>query len=161
MQSRPLIELGVDGVLALPNDEFYRLPEEAVATFHLELLRKRFEDLKPKIAALQKLSAIQGVDEIVEIDDVVRLLFQHTAYKSYPFSLLEKHKFQAMTRWLQSLTAHDLSHIDASGCDSIDSWFELLDRETPLSVLHSTGTSGKLSIIPRDKQEMERFVRAT
>jgi len=161
MQSRPLIELGVDGVLALPNDEFYRLPEEAVAAFHLELLRKRFEELKPKIAALQKLSAIQGVDEIVEIDDVVRLLFQHTAYKSYPFSLLEKHKFQAMTRWLQSLTAHDLSHVDASGCDSIDSWFELLDRETPLSVLHSTGTSGKLSIIPRDKQEMERFVRTT
>ncbi|WP_414900261.1 hypothetical protein ACMT1E_11030 [Sphingomonas flavalba] len=161
MSTRPLIELGVDGVLALPNDAFYRLSPHDVATFQLELLRQRFADLRGRIAALGKLADLQGVNEIAAVDDAAPLLFQHTAYKSYPFSLLEKRKFQAMTRWLQSLTAHDLSHIDASNCHSIDDWFELLDNETPLSVLHSTGTTGKLSIIPRDKREMERFVRAS
>ena len=161
MSSNPLLALGLNQLLALPNRELYALPADQVAEHQLLLLKARFASLKGRIAALGKLADIQGVNQIGQVDDVIPVLFQHTTYKSYPMSLIEKQRFQAMTKWLSQLTAHDLSGVDASKCDSIDSWFELLDNETPLELLHSTGTTGKLSIIPRDKAESERFVRQT
>ncbi|MBX3510341.1 MAG: hypothetical protein KF700_04010 [Hyphomonadaceae bacterium] len=161
MSSNPLLSLSLNQLLALPNREIYLLPADQVAEYQLVLLRKRFSDLRSRIAALGKLADLQGVQEIRAIEDVAPVLFQHTTYKSYPMSLIEKRRFQAMTKWLGQLTVHDLSGVDASACDSIDSWFEVLDRETPLELLHSTGTTGKLSIIPRDKAESERFVRQT
>src|SRR5690606_5242213 len=99
----------------------------------------------------------QGVDAITDLDDVVPILFQHTAYKSYPMSLLEKGKFKQLTQWLNKLTAHDLSNLDVSDCQSIDDWFQALDEQTPMCIVHSSGTSGKLSIIPRDKDDILRF----
>jgi hypothetical protein len=160
MNTNPLLGLGPDELLDLSTRELFSVPSDQAAAFQLDLLRQRFSSLKGRVAALGKLAELQGVSEISEIDDVAPVLFQHTAYKSYPMSLLEKRRFQAMTKWLGQLTAHDLSHVDASGCDSIDSWLELLERETPLAPVHSTGTSGKLSIIPRDKTDARRFVRA-
>src|SRR5262249_817571 len=38
-----------------------------------------------------------------------------------------------------------------------DDWFDRLEAQTPLRPHHSTGTTGKLSIIPRDQQDLARF----
>ena len=137
--------------------DWWQLPQDQVEAFQLSMLQKRFDELKDKIVTLGKLAAIQNIDAINNLDDVVPILFQHTAYKSYPMSLLEKGKFKQLTQWLNKLTTHDLSNIDVSDCHSIDDWFQKLDDETPLLIVHSSGTSGKLSIIPRDKDDAERF----
>ena len=123
----------------------------------LAMVAARFGELRPKVAQLDKLASLQGVDRISALNDVTPLLFQHTVYKSYPVSLLEKGRFDLLTRWLGGLTLHDLSRVDLSGCDSIDSWFDALEAQTPLRPSHSTGTTGKLSILPRDREELERF----
>jgi hypothetical protein len=161
MHQNPLIGISPDEYMDLSTRELWSIPAEQVAEYQLDELRKRFDALRGRVAMLGKMVALQGVEEIKEIDDVAPLLFQHTAYKSYPVSLLEKRRFQDMTRWMGQLTAHDLSHVDARRCESIDEWLELLETDTPLSVIHSTGTSGKLSIIPRDKDDAERFARGT
>ncbi len=62
-----------------------------------------------------------------------------------------------MTRWLGGLTVHDLSSVDVSGCDSFDSWFVALEADSPIRPIHSTGTTGKLSIMPRGVWETEFF----
>jgi len=123
----------------------------------LAMMAARFEELRPRIAQLGKLASLQGVDSISSLDDVASLLFQHTVYKSYPISLLEKGRFDLLTRWLGGLTVHDLSGVDASGCDSFDSWFDEIEAKTPLRPNHSTGTTGKLSVIPRDREDLERY----
>jgi len=151
-------ELSSDELTGISYRDLWAMPQPEVDAFQLRLLKKRFGDLIDKVVTLGKLASLQKVTAINAVNDVVPLLFQHTAYKSYPMTLLEKGNFKALTQWLQKLTAHDLSQIDASQCKSIDEWLQLLDDETPLSIVHSSGTSGKLSLIPRDKQDLNRFV---
>ena len=100
---------------------------------------------------LRKLADRLGIKQLREFDDVVPLFFAHTAFKSYPASLLDKKRFDLMTKWLDTLTSHDLSHVDVAGCESIDEWIERLDAQTPLEVITSSGTTGTISIIPKEK----------
>jgi hypothetical protein len=92
-----------------------------------------------------------GIKQVREFDDIVPLFFAHTAFKSYPASLLDKKRFDLMTKWLQKVTSYDISSVDTRGCDSIDEWIDRLDEQTPLEVITSSGTTGTLSIIPKDK----------
>jgi hypothetical protein len=123
----------------------------------LELCQLRFETLRPKIAQLDKLASLQKVDKLEKLDDITPLLFQHTVYKSYPVSLVTKRRFDLLTRWLDGLTSHDLSQVDATGVQGFDDWFVRLEEQSPLRPNHSTGTTGKLSIVPRDVNEISRF----
>lgn len=123
----------------------------------LEALRLRFEDLHRQIPALAALTAGKKVTSIEAAEDVVPLLFEPSAYKSYPDSLLIKNNFTALTRWLDRLTTHQLAEVDVSAADSIDSWLEILDAETQVRVAHSSGTSGTMSFLPRAQREWDEM----
>ena len=56
-----------------------------------------------------------------------------------------------MTKWLDKLTSYDLAGVQTADCTSIDDWIDRLDAQTPLEVITSSGTTGTLSIIPKDK----------
>ena len=136
-------------LVRLHQRELHAVSLQDAEAFRLQLLRKRFDFLKERVGALGKLAQLQGISCIDNLDDAVPVLFQHTVYKSYPPAFLEKGRFAALTQWLQQLTAHDLSRVDASKVQFVDDWFRLLEHETPVAPIHTTGTSGKLSIIPR------------
>lgn len=139
-------------------DEGFRLTREQIETLQLEGIRKRFAELRPQLSVLDKLATEQGVDEIRELNDIAPLLFPHTVYKSYAMSHLERSRFDKLARWLNGLTTVDLSGIDASGVETIDAWLDLLEAETPLLVSHTSGTTGKLSFIPRTKEQWRQTV---
>jgi hypothetical protein len=124
-----------------------------------EAMALRFADHRRSIAAVGSAAERAGVTELREFDDVVPLLFAHAAYKSYPAALLDRKRYDLLTRWLDKLTSHDLSHVDVSGCTDIDSWIDALDDQTPLEVITSSGTTGTLSIIPKDKAGTEIGMR--
>jgi len=160
---KPLVSY-VDDFHALTNvhqRDLYTYSPQEVEEFRLKILQKRFNDLKDKVGALRKLAEIQGVSEIKTLDDAAPVLFQHTVYKSYPMPFLEKSRFDALTKWFDQLTAHDLSGIDASGCKLVEDWLNLLDRQTGLKPIHTTGTSGKLSFLPRAKKDWKIQIRFT
>jgi hypothetical protein len=115
----------------------------------------RFRQHHESIEILRKLADRLEVKALAEFNDVVPLLFSHTAFKSYPAALIDKKRFDLMTKWLDKLTSYDLSHVDTNGCDSIDEWIDRLDQQTPLEVITSSGTTGTLSIIPKDKRGAE------
>jgi len=140
-----------------PTSDLWLMGQAELEAEQLAMMAARFEELRPKVAQLDKLAALQGVDSISTLNDAAPLLFQHTVYKSYPISLLEKGRFDLLTRWLGGLTVHDLSKVDVAGCDGFDTWFDALEAQTPLRPSHSTGTGGKLSIIPRDQADVARF----
>jgi hypothetical protein len=102
----------------------------------------------------------QGITEIDALADVVPLLFQHSVYKSYPASLLERNRFAPLTRWLDRLTTHELADVPVDGCDSIDAWLGVLDATTPVRVCHSSGTAGQMSFLPRATDEWDEMFRA-
>ncbi|GAB3630525.1 hypothetical protein PTE30175_03173 [Pandoraea terrae] len=142
-------------------DAGYRLTREQLEAVHLTGARQRFEMLRDRIPVLRKLAEEQGVTAIHSLDDVVPLLFPHTVYKSYPFSIIERGHFERLTRWLNGLTACDLSGVDHGDIDSIDSWIKRLDDSTELRLLHTFGTSGKLSFVPRTARQWVEANRLT
>lgn len=145
-------------IIELSQDEVYAIPLADQHALQLAGARKRFTDLIARIPMLARLAEEQGVTAIEAIEDLAPLLVPHSALKSYPMSFLEKSRFDRLTQWLNGFTSHDLSGIDATACDSIDDWLQLLDAETPVRVLHSSGTSGKLSFLPRSVVEMPAMV---
>lgn len=137
--------------------EMQDIDPEALRALQLRALQLRFDELRDKIPMLQKLADKQGITEIEKIEDVVPLLFEHTMYKSYPPVLLEKSRFKDINRWLDKLTTADLTKVDVSQCDTIDEWLDVMERETPLRICHSSGTTGTMSFLPIGHSEFERL----
>ena len=135
-------------------DSGYALSAEERERAQLAGLRLRFDALKQGIPALARLAEEQGIETINALDDVVPLLFPHTVYKSYPLSFLEQGRFDRLTKWLASLTTTDLSGVDVSGVETIDEWIAALSAGSALMPIHTFGTSGKLSIIPRTAEHL-------
>lgn len=137
--------------------KMHSIPRAELESLQLAALQYRFDNLYPAIPMLTKLADKQKIKAINEIEDVVPLMFEHTMYKSYPPSLLENGRFDQLTRWLDKLTSHDLSGVDASQCEGINDWVELLDQKTPMKISHSSGTTGVMSFIPQSKEEARLF----
>lgn len=134
----------------------HSLERDVLESVQLAGLKHRFGQLRDRVPMLKKLADEAGIDHVDNLEDVIPLLFTHTVYKSYPVSLLEKGRFKQLTQWLQKLTTVDLSAVDASGCQGIDDWIALLESETPLKLLQSSGTSGSVSFLPRTGAEAEK-----
>jgi hypothetical protein len=135
-------------------DEGYALSAKDRDAAQLAAMAMRFETLKPRIPALCRIAAEQGIERIATFDDVAPLMFPHTVYKSYPLSFLEQGRFDRLTRWLGSLTATDLSGVELTGVETIDGWIGALERGSALTPIHTFGTSGKLSILPRTRDQL-------
>lgn len=127
----------------IPRGELEELQQQAASL--------RFSQHRDSIEILRNLAGKLDVEEVKEFNDLPQLFFAHTAFKSYPASLLDRKRFDLMTGWLDKLTSHDLSRVDTEGCDSIDEWIDRLDEQTPLELITSSGTTGTLSLIPKDK----------
>jgi hypothetical protein len=129
------------------------IARNALEELQVKALKLRFEQQKERIPALAKLANLQGIRSVNEFDEVLPVCFEHTILKSYPMSLLENNRFDKMTIWMDRLTPHDLSKIDASKCDSIDSWLDLIAEGTELDPACSSGTTGAMSFTPKERSE--------
>jgi len=142
----------VAGWAAQPFEALFALTLAEVEDAQLHALIGQFERLRPEVSALDTLAGKEGIDGIESFEDAAPLLFDHRVYKSYPFSLIEKRQFDRLTTWLRRLTRHDVTKIPLDGVRSVDAWIERLD-EHGMIVVHSTGTTGKLSFFPRSRDE--------
>jgi len=152
--------LAPERIIELSPTEMYGIPLEEQAQIQLMGARRRFEQLVGDIPMLGRLAQEQGITSIGSLEDMGPLLIPHSAMKSYPMSYLEKSQFDRLTAWLDAFTTHDLSALNTKNCDSIDDWLDVLDQNTEVRVLHSTGTGGKLSFLPRGTAEMKIMVTA-
>ena len=153
-QSTRTVEQFMDDPIAFFGESLTQM--HSIARDELEELQRqamgiRFQQHVQSIEMVRKLAGRLGITELREFNDVVPLMFSHTAFKSYPAALIDNKRFDLMTKWLDKLTSHDLSHVDTEDCKSIDEWIDRLDEQTPLEVITSSGTTGTLSIIPKDK----------
>jgi hypothetical protein len=157
MIEKPATPQAMSELFESPREEQAQWDAAKREAVQLAMARLRFEELAPRIPQLKKLAELQKVEEVRALDDLAPLLFRHTVYKSYPISMVTRGRFDLLTKWLDGLTVHDLSGVDASQCDSFDIWFVALEAQSPLRPIHSTGTTGKLSIMPRGVWETDYF----
>lgn len=142
-------------LLELDRDAAFEFAPDDVEKMQLMAVRRRFAMLKDQLPVLANLAREQGISEIESLNDAAQLLFKHSAYKSYPISLVEKGRFDRLTQWLGKLTTVDLSAVQADDLDSIDDWLDALLRDAGVRIIHSTGTSGKLSFLPIGPDDMQ------
>jgi hypothetical protein len=118
----------------------------------LAALQRRFDQFKGSVSALERLADRQGVTSIGSFAESLPLLFDHRVMKNYPLSIIENRDFPKLTAWLNRMTTRDLTKLDLSGLKTLDDWMTRLD-DFGMIIGHSTGTTGKLSFIPRSKSE--------
>src|SRR6201987_6328423 len=92
----------------------HSIPRNELEELQRKALGIRFRQHYQSIEMLRKLADRLGVSELDEFNDVVPLLFSHTAFKSYPAALVDKKRFDLMTKWLGKLTRHDLCDLDTA-----------------------------------------------
>jgi hypothetical protein len=137
----------------MSQEELFGIDTETVAQFQLEVIRKRFAEVRPAIKVVDRLARDLEISSLESLTDVTPLCLPHTMYKSYAQSYVEQGRFDKLTSWLDTVTAHDLSHVDTSRCNSLESWLDALEAQTPLRPVCSSGTSGKISVFPRSTIE--------
>ena len=140
-------------------DELFGMDRAEREDFQIKSLRRRLEELLPKLSSLRIQVEDTAVSRIGRLEEVVPLLFHDAVYKSYPISLIEKNQFDRLNKWLGGYTTVDLTSVDVSNCQGVDRWIDTLDAQTPLRVVHTTGTSGKLSFFPRSTVEIRSFFK--
>jgi len=140
-------------------EALFALSWRDVQDVQLEVLKRQFDKFRNSVAALDKLAKREGVSSVDSIEDVLPLLFDHRVYKSYPLALIEKRDVAKLNGWLDRLTTHDLSKVDLAGVTMIDQWLDRLD-DFGMLVGHSSGTTGKLSFVPRSQVEFPAWQRS-
>ncbi|MFX1517540.1 MAG: hypothetical protein ACFFC6_14635, partial [Promethearchaeota archaeon] len=138
-------------------DEVFSLDNEELEHMQLQALRERFQEHSQNIPAVQDLAARQGITDIITLNDILPVLFTHTVYKSYPLSLIEKRRFDQLTKWLSKFSTVDMTNVPFDDPKTIDEWLDQLEAATGLWIVHSSGTSGKLSFLPRGSQDVENY----
>jgi hypothetical protein len=107
----------------------HSVPRGELEELQREAMILRFAEHREQIEMVRKLADRLGVTAVDKFDDIVPLMFSHTAYKAYPAALVDNNRWDLMTHWLDKLTAYDLSRVDVEGCDSIDEWLERLETK--------------------------------
>ena len=122
------------------------LREEAALILHHHYLQN--------IPLYRKLAQQEGVSRDADIETIKRkLVLTDGIFKSYDQAWLDEGDFDAMNRWLSNVY-HRCIDIDVTGINSLDDWLAGL-RKNGIITACSSGTSGLLSLIPREQAEWE------
>jgi hypothetical protein len=136
------------------SDERFAIPYSDLRDAHVEAMSERFQERKGRIKLLAFRAKEAGTGEIRSMDDMVPLLFPHTAYKSYPESFLTEQKWDRLGKWLGTISPHPIAPIETSDIDDIDVWIDRLANEGNY-VSCSSGTTGKSAMLIASEKDMD------
>ena len=104
---------------------------------------------RERIPAYVELADAEGLGDDADLPAIVNgLMVPDELFKSYQPDWLEGGDFASLTGWLASLYAHEID-IDTSAVQDVHAWRALL-RRTGVHLSYSSGTSGRMSFVPRD-----------
>ena len=126
----------------------------------IDAINQRLQRCRPRIGLLDQLASDAGVDEIKTLDDVVPLLFAHTAYKSYPESFIDKGQWDRMNLWLDTLSKHPVEGVDLEGVADADDG-SLASTRPGTYTFATSGTSGKKSFLDQAAADVDFGFRTT
>src|SRR5258705_6201743 len=133
--------------------KMHQIPRDELELLQREAMARRFADHRERVVMVRNLADRLGIKQVREFDDIVPLFFAHTAFKSYPAALLDKKRFDLMTKWLAKLTTDDLSRVGVAGCGNHDEWEEPAGARAPPQVANSSGTTGTDLFKPKEKDK--------
>lgn len=120
----------------------------------LDAVNERFQERKGQIRLLAHRAKEADIGEIRSANDIVPLLFPHTAYKSYPEGWLMEEKWDRMTKWLNTISSHPIQPIDLTDIADVDDWIERLQAVGHF-ISCSSGTTGKSAMLIASQKDMD------
>ncbi len=117
-------------------------------------MNERFQDRIGRIKLLKHRAEEAGITEIRSLEDAVPLLLPHTAYKSYPESFLMEHKWDKLSKWLDTVSTHRVPAVDKAAIRDVDHWVETM-QASGHNVSCSSGTTGKSAMLVASDADME------
>lgn len=146
---------GVQRVRASLQDTFAAwLAKEAVDTAHVERLHREaalemHRHYVASIRSYERLATDLGMREVREAQAAWNELFVTDGlFKSYDESLIDDGDFVGLTRWLNEIVSWPCSP-SLDGVRSVEDWFASLEASCGIRARFSSGTTGKMSIVPR------------
>ncbi|MBU6267323.1 MAG: hypothetical protein KGN34_07275 [Sphingomonadales bacterium] len=125
-----------------------------IRALQVQALNERFQDRVGRIKLLKHRAEEAEITEITSLDDMVPLLFPHTAYKSYPESFLFEQKWDRLTKWLGTVSPWPIEGVDLEGIVDIDDWIARLEAKGYF-ISCSSGTTGKSAMLIASQADMD------
>ena len=145
----------VDALLKLvDSDRAFNTPPAELLPVQLEAANERFQDRLGKVKLLGNRAETGNVTKIGKPEDLIPLLFAHTAYKSYAESWLAEGRWDRMSKWLETVSAISTKGLNLEGIKDLDDWIDRLETVGHY-VACSSGTTGKPAILTCSKQELD------
>ena len=133
--------------------DVYDIPEATLRPLQIEAVNEALRKQRESIPALDKRAKEVGISSVSTLEDAVPLLFSHTNYKSYPETFLTQGRWTHLLRWLSMVSTPDYSDVDVTDVRDIDDFLARLWAKEYF-VTTSSGTGGKLSMVPKSKRDM-------
>ena len=133
-------------------DRFDHAPADLLP-IQIEALEEQFQERRDRIKLLGHRAREAGITEVRSREDMVALLFPHTAYKSYPESFLIEEKWDRLGKWLGTVSPHPIGPIETADIGDIDEWIGRLAAAGHY-VSCSSGTTGKSAMLPASDKDM-------
>jgi hypothetical protein len=133
---------------------------EDLAAAQIEALDERFRARVDRIKLLGHRAGEAGTRAIASLEDMVPLLFPHTAYKSYPESFLMDERWDRLTKWLGTVATYPIGGVDVTGAHDVDDWIARLAAAGHF-VSCSSGTTGKSAMLVASQADMDWSKRDT
>ena len=135
-------------------DDRFAVPHADLRTAQVEAMNERFQERRQQIKLLDHRAKEANLTEIRTAEDVVPLLFPHTAYKSYPEGWLTEQKWDRLGKWLGTVSSYPIAPIDTSDISDIDTWIARLEAAGHF-VACSSGTTGKSAMLVASARDIE------
>ena len=137
----------------------YTLPQKKLVPMQIEAARELIAERRTQLPILDRRIKESNQGDIETLDDLIPLLFSHTAFKSYPLSFVKNGQWNRLTQWLGTLTTRPMGPINLDDVIDIDDWVSRLWQAGHL-VNTTSGTSGKVSFLNRTQGDDDFLRRA-
>jgi hypothetical protein len=138
----------------MPDASGFDIPSTELRTLQLQALNERLEERIDRIKLVKLRADEAGITRIGALEDIVPLLLPHTAYKSYPESFLTEKKWDRLTKWLGTVSAHPTDNVDLTGIAEIDDWVKACE-DAGHFVSCSSGTTGKSAMLVASQADLD------
>ncbi|MGE3693461.1 MAG: hypothetical protein AB7F98_18955, partial [Novosphingobium sp.] len=136
------------------SDDRYDIPVADLRAAQVEAMNERFQERRDKIKLLGHRASEANLAEVRSFEDVVQLLFPHTAYKSYPESFLMDERWDRLSRWLDTVSTYRVPVDRVKDAPDVDGWLANLEREG-FFVSCSSGTTGMSAMQVASQKDMD------
>jgi hypothetical protein len=138
--------------------ERHDIPYAELRSAQIEAANERFQTRRDAIKLLGHRAQEAGLTAVRTRENLVPLLFAHTAYKSYPEAWFTEGRWDRMAKWLDTVVTYRVRG-RYEGVGDIDAWLERL-AEGGHFVSCSSGTTGKCSMLASSESDL-RTARKT